>query len=90
MKRSISRWVPAVVAPFVVATFAFGTSVASSAEVSLPAKTPSQILQFINTDPNVAFSGKITKVANLGLPAVNLLPNISQASVDQMKKTLPK
>ena len=90
MKRSISRWIPAVVAPFVVATFAFGTSVASSAEVSLPAKTPSQILQFINTDPNVAFSGKITKVANLGLPAVNLLPNISQASVDQMKKTLPK
>jgi len=73
-----------------VATFAVGTSVASSAEVALPDKTPSQILQFINTNPNVAYSGSITKVANLGLPAVNLLPNISQASVDQMKKTLPK
>jgi len=90
MKRSISRWIPAIVAPVLVASFAVGSSVASSAEVSLPDKTPSQILQFINTNPNVAFSGSITKVANLGLPAVNLLPNISQASVDQMKKTLPK
>jgi outer membrane lipoprotein-sorting protein len=90
MKRSISRWIPAIVAPVLVASVAVGSSVASSAEVVLPDKTPSQILQFINTNPNVAFSGKITKVANLGLPAVNLLPNISQASVDQMKKTLPK
>jgi len=90
MKRSISRWIPAIVAPVLVATFAVGSSVASSAEVALPDKTPSQILQFINTNPNVAFSGQITKVANLGLPAINLLPNISQASVDQMKKTLPK
>jgi len=47
-------------------------------------------LQFINTNPNIALSGEITKTANLGLPPVNLLPNISQATVDQMKKTLPK
>ena len=90
MKRSAVRWIPAIVAPLVVAGSVIGVSVSASAGVALPVKTPSQILQFINKDPNIALSGTVTKIANLGLPAVNLLPNISQATVDQMKKTLPK
>jgi outer membrane lipoprotein-sorting protein len=90
MKRSAVRWIPAIVAPLVVAGSVIGVSVSASAGVALPVKTPSQILQFINKDPNIALSGTVTKMANLGLPAVNLLPNISQATVDQMKKTLPK
>ncbi len=90
MKRSAVRWIPAIVAPLLVAGSVIGVSVSASAGVALPVKTPSQILQFINKDPNIALSGTVTKIANLGLPAVNLLPNISQATVDQMKKTLPK
>jgi len=90
MKRSFSRWIPAIAAPVLVAGCVVGVSVSANADVSLPDKTPSQILQFINQNPNIAFSGKVTKVANLGLPPVNLIPNISQSLVNQMKKSLPK
>ena len=90
MKRSVSRWIPAFLAPVLVAATAIGASMTAGADVSLPAKTASEVLQFINTNPDVAFSGEVTKTASLGLPPVNLLPNISQAAVDQMKKTLPK
>jgi len=90
MKRTVTRWVPALVAPVLVAVSAIGISVSAHADVNLPEKTPAQILQFVNTNPNIAFSGKVTKVANLGLPPVNLLPNISQSLVNQMKKSLPK
>ncbi len=90
MKRSISRWIPAFLAPVLVAATAIGVSMSAGADVSLPVKTASELLQFINTNPNISLSGEITKTANLGLPPVNLLPNISQAAVDQMKKTLPK
>ena len=90
MKKSISRWVPTIIAPALVGSIVFGVSISAHAEVVLPAKTASEILQFINTNPNIAFSGNVTKVANLGLPDINLIPNISQSMFDQMKKSMPK
>jgi outer membrane lipoprotein-sorting protein len=90
MNRTIKRWMPAVVVPTVIAATAFGVSVSASAEVTLPAKSASQLLAFINTNPNIAFSGEVTKVANLGLPNINLIPAISQSTVNQMAKSLPK
>ena len=71
---------PAVVVPAVIAATAFGVSVSASAEVTLPAKSASQLLAFINTNPNIAFSGEVTKVANLGLPNINLIPTQSKLS----------
>jgi hypothetical protein len=65
MKRTAIRWIPAVLAPVLVAATAIGLSGSATASVDLPDKTASQILQFINTNPDIAFSGKVVKVADL-------------------------
>ena len=90
MNRNLLRWTPAVLAPVIIAATAVGLSVTASADVVLPEKSASQILQLIASNPTISFSGKVTKVANLGLPNINLIPNISQATVDQMAKNMPK
>jgi len=90
MNRNLVRWAPAVLAPVLIAATAIGVSVSAHADVVLPDKTASQILQLISTSPGVALSGHVTKVANLGLPNINLIPNISQATVDQITKNMPK
>ena len=90
MKRSMTRWIPAVLAPVLVAATAVGFSVSANAAVDLPDKTASQVLQLINTNPDIAFSGSVTKKASLGLPPMNLIPSISQSMVDEAKKNMPK
>jgi outer membrane lipoprotein-sorting protein len=90
MKRTVIRWIPAVLAPVLVAATAIGLSGSATASVDLPDKSASQVLQFINTNPDIAFSGKVVKVADLGLPPMNIIPDISQSMVDQMAKNAPK
>jgi outer membrane lipoprotein-sorting protein len=90
MKRNLVRWIPAVMAPVLVAATAVGFSVSASAAVDLPDKSASQILQLINTNLDIAFSGRVVKKAALGLPPMNIVPDISQASIDQMAKSMPK
>jgi len=90
MKRNILRWIPAVMAPVLVAASAVGFSVSANAAIDLPDKSASQILQLINTNPDIAFSGRVVKKAALGLPPMNIMPDISQASIDQMAKSMPK
>ncbi len=90
MKRNILRWIPAVMAPVLVAGTAIGFSVSANAAIDLPDKSASQILQLINTNPEIAFSGKVTKKAQLGLPPMNIIPDISQAMVDEAAKNMPK
>jgi hypothetical protein len=77
MKHNLIRWIPAVLAPALVATTVLGFSVSANAAVDLPDKSASELLQFINTDRNIAFSGRVTKKAQLGLPPMNLVPDIS-------------
>ena len=55
MKRNLIRWIPAVLAPALVATTVLGFSVSANAAVDLPDKSASELLQFINTDRNIAF-----------------------------------
>ncbi len=90
MKRNVLRWIPAVLAPVLVAASMVGFSVSASAAIDLPDKSASQILQLINTNPDIAFSGRVVKKAALGLPPMNIVPDISQASIDQMAKSMPK
>jgi len=90
MKRNLVRWIPAVLAPVLVAATAVGFSVSANAAIDLPDKSASQILQLINTNPDIAFSGRVVKKAALGLPPMNIVPDISQASIDQMAKSMPK
>lgn len=84
------RWIPAVLAPTLIATTAIGFSVSANAAIDLPDKSASQILQLINTNPDIAFSGKVTKKAQLGLPPMNIMPDISQAMVDEAAKNMPE
>jgi outer membrane lipoprotein-sorting protein len=90
MKRNVLRWIPAVMAPVLVAASAVGFSVSANAAIDLPDKSASQILQLINTNPDIAFSGRVVKKAALGLPPMNIMPDVSQASIDQMAKNMPK
>jgi outer membrane lipoprotein-sorting protein len=90
MKRTLVRWIPAVLAPALIATTAIGLSVSANATVDLPDKSASQILQLVNTNPDIAFSGKVVKKAQLGLPPMNIMPDISQSMIDEAAKNMPE
>lgn len=90
MSRNRRRWAPAIVAPVLVAGSIFGFSVQASAAIDLPDKSASQILQMINTNPDIAFSGRVVKKASMGLPPMNIVPDISQSMIDEAKKRMPK
>jgi len=90
MKRNVLRWIPAVMAPVLVAASAVGFSVSANAAIDLPDKSASQILQLINTNPDIAFSGRVVKKAALGLPPMNIVPEVSQSMLDQASKNVPK
>ena len=90
MSRNRRRWVPALLAPVLVAGSVFGFSVQANASIDLPDKSASQILQMINTNPDIAFSGRIVKKASMGLPPMNIVPDISQSMIDEMAKKMPK
>jgi outer membrane lipoprotein-sorting protein len=90
MSRNRRRWIPAVLAPVLVAGSVIGFSVQANAAIDLPNKSASQILQMINTNPDIAFSGTIVKKASMGLPPMNIVPDISQSMIDEMAKKMPK
>lgn len=90
MNRNVFRWIPAILAPVLVAASAVGFSVSASAAIDLPDKSASQILQLINTNPDIAFSGRVVKKAALGLPPMNIVPEVSQSMLDQASKNVPK
>jgi outer membrane lipoprotein-sorting protein len=86
-KRIWTRWIPAVLAPIVVASSVALSGGASA--VDLPDKSAAEILAMINTNPDLAFSGRVMKKADMGLPPMNLVPDISQSMVDSMREKLP-
>lgn len=90
MSRNRRRWIPAVLAPVLVAGSVLGFSVQANASIDLPDKSASQILQLINTNPDIAFSGRIVKKASMGLPPMNIVPDISQSMIDEAAKRMPK
>jgi len=69
-RRTILGWTPAVVVPvLVIAGVVVGPMAAGA--VSLPDKTPAQVLAMIAQSHDLAYSATVDKVANLGLPAVD-------------------
>lgn len=90
MKKISPRWLPAILAPVMVASSVFLASGQATAVTDLPDKTAAQMLAMINTDENIAFSGRVIKRADLGLPPMNLVPDISQSMVDSMAERLPE
>jgi outer membrane lipoprotein-sorting protein len=85
MKRNV---IPAVLAPILVASSIFFSG-QTGAAADLADKSAAEILAMINTDPKIALSGQIIKKADLGLPPMNLVPDISQSMVDSMRERLP-
>jgi outer membrane lipoprotein-sorting protein len=90
MSRTLRRILPAVLAPVLVAGSVLGLSVQANAAIDLPDKSAAEILQLMNTNPDIAFSGRIIKVAEMGLPPMNIIPDISQSMVDEMAEKMPK
>ena len=65
------KWIPAGVAAVVVAGVAVAVPVAANATVSLPSKTPAQVLELLESSRVTAFSGDVTETSDLGLPDLN-------------------
>ncbi|WP_308468620.1 LolA family protein [Rathayibacter soli] len=66
MSRVLLRWLPAVVVPVLIAG---GTLAANAvADVTLPAKTPEQVVALIAGNSVNAFSGTVQQSSDLGLP----------------------
>jgi outer membrane lipoprotein-sorting protein len=70
MAKSWIRWTPAVVAVIVVAGVAVAVPATANASVSLPAKTPTQVLELADSSSVTAFSGTIEERSDLGLPSL--------------------
>jgi outer membrane lipoprotein-sorting protein len=54
----------------VVAGVAIAVPVAANASVSLPTKTPTQVLELLESSKVHAFSGEVTETSDLGLPSL--------------------
>ena len=64
----LKKWIPAVLAPAVIAAFAIGASIAADAQVQLEPKTPQQVLQMIADSKVTDFSGSTSATLDLGIP----------------------
>ena len=70
MKKS-ARWITAAAVPAaVVAAAVVVPAVSASAEVSLPDKTPQQVLELMAGSSGAAFSGTVEQTSDLGLPEI--------------------
>lgn len=81
MKRAWLRWLPAVVAPAVIAAVAVVAPLQASAAVDLPAKTPQQLLTMIGQSSVRALSGTLEQTSHLGLPQLPANGSSSAAGV---------
>ena len=71
MQHRSLRWLPAVLAPVVVAGAVAMPLVAAAAPPDLAPKTPQQVLRLVAEAKDVAgFSGTIEQRSNLGLPSI--------------------
>ncbi|HEY5222138.1 MAG TPA: DUF2092 domain-containing protein [Microbacteriaceae bacterium] len=66
MSRVLLRWLPAVVVPVLIA----GGTLAANAvtDITLPTKTPDQVVALVASDSVNAFSGTLQQSSDLGLP----------------------
>ena len=90
MSSKMKKWIPAVVAPATVVALSIAVPMQANAEIDLPDKTASEILQMMNTEPDMSFSGRVTKVSNLGLPPIGNMPDVSESMVEEMEENMPE
>ncbi len=90
MSSKMKKWIPAFVAPATVVALSIAVPMQANAEIDLPDKTASEILQMMNNDPDMSFSGRVTKVSNLGLPPIGNMPDVSESMVEEMEENMPE
>jgi len=90
MSSKMKKWIPAFVAPATVVALSIAVPMQANAEIDLPDKTASEILQMMNNDPDMSFSGRVTKVSNLGLPPIGNMPDVSESMVEEMEENTPE
>ncbi len=83
VNRNWRRWLPAFIAPVLVAAGALIVPFAASASIVLPVKTPEQVLTMIGQSSVRAFSGTLEQTSQLGLPSLpaGLAPTTSTSSM---------
>ncbi|MFD1720752.1 LolA family protein [Amnibacterium endophyticum] len=86
MSSRLLKWLPAAVAPVVVAGAVTVPLVAAAAPPALPDKTPQQVLEMIAKAKTIdGFSGRIEQTSDLGLPS---LPTTGAGSDSDTASTL--
>ena len=67
--RAVQAWIPALAVSALVVTGVVVAPMAAGA-VSLPEKTPAEVIAMIAESDDLAYSATVEKVANLGVPAL--------------------
>ncbi len=83
------RWMPAAVTPVVVAAAVLAGPIQASAPVSLPTKTPAQVVALVAGSDVQALSGTFEQTVGLGLPQLpDVGPGTSSSSTNTATEQL--
>ncbi|WP_298255135.1 hypothetical protein [uncultured Arthrobacter sp.] len=66
------RWLPAGIVPAVIVAASVSGTAVAEAQPQLPAKTAQELLEFVATSTDDAYSGTVEQSSNLGLPDVGM------------------
>jgi len=80
-RRTLLTWAPAVVVPSLVIAGIVVLPMSAGA-VSLPEKSPAEVLAMIDGSDKLAYTATVTKQADLGIPAIDVGGNMMPAGVD--------
>lgn len=84
----IKRWLPAVVAPSMIAGAIFLAPLQANA-IDLPDLTPLEVLQLAQSAELTDFTGVIVKTTELGLPQLEMSRMVDQQTIDEMTESMP-
>lgn len=88
MKNSV-RWLPAVIAPVLIAAGAIAIPAVASAASTPPSKTAQQVLTLIAGSRDAAYSGTVQQTSDLGLPQLPAVgPGSSSTGSDPTSQLL--
>ena len=82
------RWIPAVVAPSVIAATAIAFPLQANA-VDLPDLSPAQVMTLMDGEIT-GFSGTVVKSTDLGLPPLELSSMMDESTIEEMKEKMPE
>lgn len=88
MKNSV-RWLPAIIAPVLIAAGAIAIPAVANAASTPPSKTAQQVLALIAGAKDAAYSGTVEQTSDLGLPQLpSVGPGSSSAGSDATSQVL--